>query len=215
MFKEYTIKKGDNLTKLSKQFGVDMMDLIKANNIADPDLIYIGDKLMIPVKSSPTPTQEKVKSYLSKPSLMDTVNVKDFGGEAESIAPETLLMGLGVPSAMVGGLTKLATMAPKAAKIGRVASPKGWSNVVPVGSNAAMNTGMAQAIKAGGNRVGKIPAWLESGGPEVFKLPQKRMYEQLGRDYLKKEPKFTIGGKQNPEADALQELIERMRMGDI
>lgn len=45
----YTINYGDNLTKLSKQFGVSIADLMLANpQITDPNKIYAGQKLNIP-----------------------------------------------------------------------------------------------------------------------------------------------------------------------
>jgi len=46
---EYTIVKGDNLTKIAKKFGVSIQDIMKANPyIKDPNLIYAGKTLKIP-----------------------------------------------------------------------------------------------------------------------------------------------------------------------
>jgi len=46
---DYTIVKGDNLTKISKKFGVSIQDIMKANPyIKDPNLIYAGKTLKIP-----------------------------------------------------------------------------------------------------------------------------------------------------------------------
>ena len=54
----YTIKKGDNLTKISRKTGVPIKTLVKVNNIKNPDLIYYGGEL----KSLKIPkTKEKVK----------------------------------------------------------------------------------------------------------------------------------------------------------
>lgn len=45
----YKIKKGENLTKIAKQFGTTVQDLMKANpNIKDPNLIFTGASLNIP-----------------------------------------------------------------------------------------------------------------------------------------------------------------------
>jgi LysM repeat protein/uncharacterized membrane protein YphA (DoxX/SURF4 family) len=48
----YTVKRGDNLTKIAKQFGTTWQELAKMNpDIKDPNLIYAGQKLDVPVKS--------------------------------------------------------------------------------------------------------------------------------------------------------------------
>lgn len=43
----YTVKRGDNLTKIAKMFGVTVADLVKWNNIKNPNLIYPGQVLII------------------------------------------------------------------------------------------------------------------------------------------------------------------------
>lgn len=54
---QYRVKKGDNLFKISKKFNLFVERLIKINNIENPDLIYIGDRLK--VKSSLADQGEK------------------------------------------------------------------------------------------------------------------------------------------------------------
>lgn len=41
----YTVKKGDTLTKISKMYNVSINDLVELNNIENPDLILIGQQL--------------------------------------------------------------------------------------------------------------------------------------------------------------------------
>lgn len=49
-FENYVIKKGDNLTKIAKANNTTVQELLKANpNIKNPNLIYSGEKLKIPV----------------------------------------------------------------------------------------------------------------------------------------------------------------------
>ena len=43
----YTVQSGDNLTKIAKQFGTTINKLKKANNIANANLIYVGQVLKI------------------------------------------------------------------------------------------------------------------------------------------------------------------------
>ncbi len=46
----YTVKSGDTLSKIAKQFGVTVNALVQANNIANPNLIRPGQVLKIPTK---------------------------------------------------------------------------------------------------------------------------------------------------------------------
>lgn len=48
----YVVQKGDTLAKLAVRFGVRIWDLVTANNIANPNLIYTGQCLIIPKASS-------------------------------------------------------------------------------------------------------------------------------------------------------------------
>ena len=43
----YVIKKGDTLWAISKKYGVSIQNLVKWNNIKNPNLIYIGNKINI------------------------------------------------------------------------------------------------------------------------------------------------------------------------
>lgn len=46
---EYIVKKGDNLTKISRLYNVSIDELVRMNNIKNKDLIYVGQKLLIPM----------------------------------------------------------------------------------------------------------------------------------------------------------------------
>lgn len=43
----YTVKKGDTLTAIAKKYGTTINKIVSDNNIADPDKIYTGQKLVI------------------------------------------------------------------------------------------------------------------------------------------------------------------------
>ncbi|MBR5731391.1 MAG: LysM peptidoglycan-binding domain-containing protein [Firmicutes bacterium] len=47
----YKIAPGDNLTKIAKQFGTTVDELVKLNNIANPNLIFAGADLKVPVSA--------------------------------------------------------------------------------------------------------------------------------------------------------------------
>lgn len=50
--KTYTVKKGDNLTKIAKQFGVTINQLVRWNNITDANYIVVGQVLIVSGGSS-------------------------------------------------------------------------------------------------------------------------------------------------------------------
>lgn len=60
---KYTIQAGDTLSGIAQEFGIAVDDLVKLNNIADPNQIQAGQVLIVPAKGappaapSPTPTR--------------------------------------------------------------------------------------------------------------------------------------------------------------
>jgi predicted chitinase len=52
----YTVVSGDNLTKIANKFGTTVSKLVSWNNIADPNKIYVGQRLIVKKDSNPTPT---------------------------------------------------------------------------------------------------------------------------------------------------------------
>lgn len=51
----YTVKRGDTLVKIAQAEGVSLADLISANDISNPNLIYPGQVLVIPGEDDPEP----------------------------------------------------------------------------------------------------------------------------------------------------------------
>ena len=64
----YKIVSGDNLTKIAKQFGTTVDAIVKLNNIANPNLIFAGADLKIPVPDAKAggagdmPTEAEMKA---------------------------------------------------------------------------------------------------------------------------------------------------------
>ena len=48
----YTVKWGDTLSALALRYGTTVQSLVDLNNIANPNLIYVGQRLIIQIKSS-------------------------------------------------------------------------------------------------------------------------------------------------------------------
>lgn len=70
----YTVKKGDTLSGIAKQHGVNYMDIAKENGISNPNLIQVGQTLKIgsddssttqstPTTTTPTQTETKAPTY--------------------------------------------------------------------------------------------------------------------------------------------------------
>lgn len=51
----HTVKRGDNLESIAKQYGVTVNDIVKVNNIKNPNIITINQQLRIPKKQTDTP----------------------------------------------------------------------------------------------------------------------------------------------------------------
>jgi LysM repeat protein len=67
----YTVKAGDSLSAIAFQYGVTVQDLMAANNLTDPDIVFVGQKLTIPVPGSvtavPTPPPTIAPTGVSTP----------------------------------------------------------------------------------------------------------------------------------------------------
>ncbi len=51
----YTVRRGDTLSSIAARFGVSVLALARANNIRNPSLIYVGQRLVIPQRTGGTP----------------------------------------------------------------------------------------------------------------------------------------------------------------
>ena len=90
----YTVQAGDTLSKLAKQYGVTVDELVAWNNIENPDLIYVGQVLLISVPegwTSPVPVAQPAGGPLSfewalldwepaDPDYIATINIVPQGG---------------------------------------------------------------------------------------------------------------------------------------
>ncbi len=67
--KKYTVKSGDTLSAIAAKFGVTVEDLVSWNNIANPDVIEVGLKLIVSKKGKGGKKDQTDKP--SKPSTSD------------------------------------------------------------------------------------------------------------------------------------------------
>lgn len=64
----YTIQEGDTLGAIAQTYGVSVEDLIAVNSLTDPDVLHVGQALIIPVGGSPPPTTGPSAEALPEPS---------------------------------------------------------------------------------------------------------------------------------------------------
>lgn len=75
----YTVRPGDTLGNLGWAHNTDAMTIAKANQIADPNLIYVGQRLCIPLtQSAHAPTAPTVPATTQPPRFGSAAGVQSF-----------------------------------------------------------------------------------------------------------------------------------------
>jgi len=161
---EYTIKKGDNLSTLAKQFGTTVQALAEANGIKDVNRIYAGKTLIIPEQQKPQPEWRSGNGLLADPSVFDPQAQALQGSYPE-------LAMIGVPGMM------------------RAVAAKGLLSAAP----AVMRSNPARVM------------------PAVMRKNPVRQLNDLSRQALANETKFTIGNDAIPEAVMLERMLASSR----
>src|SRR5262245_5379500 len=84
----HTVQAGENLYRISLQYGVSLTALIQANNIANPNLIFVGQVLIIPAGGTtpPPPAPTPVPGGNPPPTTGQTTYVVQRGDTLGLIA---------------------------------------------------------------------------------------------------------------------------------
>ena len=84
----YTIVYGDTLSGIGSRFGVSVADLVAANHIANPDVIYAGQTIVIPGSSSASTTTSSGSSQKLSGSYEDMIHqiFGQYGDQAVRVA---------------------------------------------------------------------------------------------------------------------------------
>ena len=61
----YTVKSGDTLDKIAKQYGTTYQELAKANMIDNPNLIEVGQEIYIPTQTTSVPLSQQIPLGIS------------------------------------------------------------------------------------------------------------------------------------------------------
>ena len=77
----YVVKPGDTLRSIAATHGTTISAIVRANNMANPDVIYPGQRLTIPVRGGSAPTAAPAPTAANKPtagaSVYHTVKLGD------------------------------------------------------------------------------------------------------------------------------------------
>ncbi|MDX1521793.1 MAG: putative glycoside hydrolase, partial [Anaerolineae bacterium] len=68
----YEVQRGDTLNSVARRYGITVKDLIDTNDIANPNLIYPGQKLIIPGYMTPPPAQAETTAPSAPPIEEET-----------------------------------------------------------------------------------------------------------------------------------------------
>ena len=156
----YTIKKGDNLTKIAKKYGTTVSALVKSNNIKDKNLIITGRSLTVPSKNAGgTPQAVKRTSSPVKASAPSKPKSSaGMGGRAKASDKKTLGNIAGVGDSNASGTSFGNQMkagkdykAPKSYKPLSTGTKLGMAaSVVPGGRAAVVGAKAVGSIARGG-----------------------------------------------------------------
>lgn len=96
----YTVRPGDTLSAIGARFGVSYMEIARANGIANPNLIYAGQQLVIPGRGgAPSPAPAPAPGPGSVSGIENRPGVK--GNAAQTIA---FFMSKGLTRAQAAGI---------------------------------------------------------------------------------------------------------------
>ena len=62
--KEITIQKGDTLSQIAIDYNTTINQLVQINNIENPNLIYAGNKLLVPINDNNIEVEENNQNYI-------------------------------------------------------------------------------------------------------------------------------------------------------
>ena len=120
----YTVQRGDTLSALAHRYGTTVSSLAEANDISDPNLIRVGQTLIIPGSASSTrggpPAAAESTTHVVRPGESLGSIAGRFGLTVEDLARAN---GITNPSlVMAGSLLRITSDAPPPPGVGRAGS---------------------------------------------------------------------------------------------
>ena len=90
----HVVQEGDTLSGIALKYGVGLDELIAANELVNPDLLRLGQEIMVPSLGSGLPTMTPVPDATAEPIATDSM---------EPSAPEPAEVGTPVPTPTTSG----------------------------------------------------------------------------------------------------------------
>jgi len=81
----HIVQPGEVLLLIAKQYGVDVEELMRLNNLSSPDWIYVGQQLIIPQPAA-SPTGEPTPAFTPAPAATSFIHVVQPGESLAAIA---------------------------------------------------------------------------------------------------------------------------------
>ncbi|MDN7144961.1 LysM peptidoglycan-binding domain-containing protein [Liquorilactobacillus mali] len=81
---ELTVKNGDTLWAIAKKYGTSISDLAKSNNIANPDLIYVNQRINISGSSTEATATQKAQTAYGTTTSLTTGSAGSVQGTSDS-----------------------------------------------------------------------------------------------------------------------------------
>jgi LysM repeat protein len=81
----HIVQPGEVLLLITKQYGVDVEELMRLNNLSSPDWIYVGQELIIPQPAA-SPTGEPTPAVTPAPAATSFIHVVQPGESLAAIA---------------------------------------------------------------------------------------------------------------------------------
>jgi len=89
--KTYTVKSGDILSRIANKFGVSVRELSELNGITNPNMIRVGQELVLPAYAKePKPTMDTSAEPSSKPAEKPAASEVEPGGIYEVVSGDVL-----------------------------------------------------------------------------------------------------------------------------
>lgn len=95
----YVVKQGDTLSRIAARFNVGLQALVAANQLANPDRLYVGQQLIIPGVVGPaneTAPKSNAASTASSPGVAAPVANKPLKGLAQAVWNDSDRSALGI-----------------------------------------------------------------------------------------------------------------------
>jgi hypothetical protein len=166
---EYVVKRGDTLGRIAKKMGVSVADLAKANNIKNPNLINVGQKIVAPQAQASAQDIEDIESGALASTIKSAVKTSTgFDPDANKGLAKPTQMGGPDVAVYSQGLEKLKSIVAK-----KKESRQNQLDALELrGASDPTTVKRIERLKKG---IARFEKMLSPGGEEVLAAYGKRM----------------------------------------